>query len=70
MPLEKGRRLDDHERVAPVEEFGQGDHDEPESGCRAPWLVLAFDIESELFAKEEVFSEECSAQRKPESDEG
>ena len=58
VPLEKGRGLDDHECIAPVEESGGGNHDQPESGCRAAWLVLAFDIEGELFAKEEVFSEE------------
>ena len=65
MPFEKGRGLDDHECAVPVEEFGQGDHDEPEGGRSPAWHMLAFDIESELFSKEEVFSEESRAQGKP-----
>ena len=65
VPFEERRRLDDHERVAPVEEFGQGDHDEPEGGRSPAWQLLAFDIESELFSKEEVFGEESGAQGKP-----
>ena len=52
MPFNKGRRLDDHERVSPIEELAQYNHHEPERSGRSLGPDLAFLAQRELFSEE------------------
>ena len=54
MPANQSLWLDDHQRILPIEKFGEPNEREP--GCRveSAWSNAPFLIVSKLFAQEEI----------------
>ena len=70
VPLEKGLRLNDHERIAPRKEPRQRDHREADGARCLPRLDLAFCEQRELLSQEQIFSDECGAGGEEQPEEG
>jgi len=69
MPFEERLRLDDHERLTPIEEARQCDHRKPIRPCDAARLRFTLFEERELLAKEQILGDHRGASREEKSEE-
>jgi len=68
MPFKECLRLDDDQSFTPIAEPRKQDHERALGSGGTSRLDLAFLKQCELFAKEQVLSNDCSVGRKEQSD--
>ena len=64
MPFDEGLRLDDYQRVAPVEQFCERDHGETKRGRGPARFRLTFLEQGELLSEEQILGDQSNSSRK------
>jgi len=68
LPLDERLRLDDRQRVLPIEESGQGNHGHPSCRRLFPAFYSAFLEQCELFSQKKILGNERRARGQEEAD--